>query len=220
MSYRVLFFDELKGFYKSKIMIILWIGMPALSILIHYLIPSTEGFPVSSLVAVLVSNISGMLSSAMISTSIANEKNNHVYDLILMRPVKRYNILLSKFCAVYLCLIIATVISLALGLIIDILTIGVPSQYFLEETFKSLTISLSAMAISCSIGTFFGVSISSIAAAAILSVYVGNQVSAIATLPVLFIESLNSVLIALLVAIPLTFTFLIISLVMFSKKQF
>ena len=220
MSYRVLFLDELKGFYKSKIMIILWIGMPTLSILMHFLIPSTEDFPVSSLVAILISYISGMLSSAMISTSLVNEKNNHTYDLFLIRPVKRYNILLSKFCAVYLCLIIATVISLAMGLIIDILTIGVPSQYYLEETFKSLTISFSSMAISCSIGTFFGVTISSIAAAAILSVYVGSQVSAIATLPVLFIESLNSVLIALLVAIPLSFTFLIISIVVFSKKQF
>jgi ABC-2 type transport system permease protein len=108
MSFRILFFDELKGFYKSKVMLILWFGLPFLTLLIHFINPDLEGLPVSSLVALLISSVGGTLSAALLSTSITNEKSHHVYDLFLVRPVKRYSILLAKYLAVYLCLIIAT----------------------------------------------------------------------------------------------------------------
>ena len=112
MSLKILFVDELKGFYKSKVMIVLWVGLPLLSLLFHYIVPDTEGIPISSIVAIILSSIGGTLGSAMLSTSIASEKIRHVYDLFLIRPVKRTSILLAKFFSVYLCLIIATGISL------------------------------------------------------------------------------------------------------------
>ncbi|MHA1253655.1 MAG: hypothetical protein ACTSRP_27055 [Candidatus Helarchaeota archaeon] len=74
MSLLLLFIDEIKGFYKSKVMVVLWIGVPLLSILFHYLQPDTEGIPLASLVALLVSSIGGILGSVMLSTSIVNEK--------------------------------------------------------------------------------------------------------------------------------------------------
>jgi len=220
MSLKILFLDELKGFYKSKVMIILWVGMPLLSLLFHYIVPNTEGIPISSIVALIFSSIGGMLASAMLSTSIASEKVRHVYDLFLIRPVRRTNILLAKFFAVYLCLIIATGISLAIGLIIDQLTIGTLPEYVIDQTIESLSISLAAMAISCSIGIFFGVMVSSVPVAAILSVYLGNQLSAISILPTLFIDFIDPILFSLLIGSIVPTIILTISIMIFARKQF
>ncbi|MFW6196653.1 MAG: hypothetical protein ACOC5D_04875 [Thermoplasmatota archaeon] len=36
MSLKILFKDELRGFYKSKVMIVLWVGLPLLAALIYF----------------------------------------------------------------------------------------------------------------------------------------------------------------------------------------
>jgi len=220
MSLKILFVDELKGFYKSKVMIVLWVGLPLLSLLFHYIMPDTEGIPISSIVAIILSSIGGTLASAMLSTSIASEKIRHVYDLYLIRPVKRTNILLAKYFSVYLCLIIATGISLTLGLILDQIFIGNLSEYVLNQTLESLTISMAAMAISCSIGIFFGIIVSSVPVATILSVYIGNQISAISILPTLFLDFIDPIIFSLLVGSIAAVIMLTVSSILFSRKQF
>jgi len=220
MSLKILFVDELKGFYKSKVMIVLWVGLPLLSLLFHYIVPDTEGIPISSIVAIILSSIGGTLASAMLSTSIASEKMRHVYDLYLIRPVKRTNILLAKYFSVYLCLIIATGISLALGLILDQIFIGSLPEYVLNQTLESLAISMAAMAISCSIGIFFGIIVSSVPVATILSVYIGNQISAISILPTLFLDFIDPIIFSLLVGSIAVVIMLTVSSILFSRKQF
>ena len=220
MSLKILFVDELKGFYKSKVMIVLWVGLPLLSLLFHYIVPDTEGIPISSIVAIILSSIGGTLGSAMLSTSIASEKIRHVYDLFLIRPVKRTSILLAKFFSVYLCLIIATGISLTLGLILDQIFIGNLPEFVLNQTIESLTISMAAMAISCSIGIFFGIIVSSVPVATILSVYIGNQISAISILPTVFLDFIDPIVFSLLVGCIAAVLMLTISSILFSRKQF
>ena len=220
MSLKILFVDELKGFYKSKVMIVLWVGLPLLSLLFHYIVPDTEGIPISSIVAIILSSIGGTLGSAMLSTSIASEKMRHVYDLFLIRPVKRTSILLAKFFSVYLCLIIATGISLTLGLILDQIFIGNLPEFVLNQTIESLTISIAAMAISCSIGIFFGIIVSSVPVATILSVYIGNQISAISILPTVFLDFIDPIVFSLLVGCIAAVLMLAISSILFSRKQF
>ena len=220
MSLRILFVDELKGFYKSKVMIVLWVGLPLLSLLFHYIVPDTEGIPISSIVAIILSSIGGTLGSAMLSTSIASEKMRHVYDLFLIRPVKRTSILLAKFFSVYLCLIIATGISLTLGLILDQIFIGNLPEFVLNQTIESLTISMAAMAISCSIGIFFGIIVSSVPVATILSVYIGNQISAISILPTVFLDFIDPIVFSLLIGCIAAVLMLTISSILFSRKQF
>ncbi|MFW9939062.1 MAG: ABC transporter permease [Candidatus Thorarchaeota archaeon] len=219
MSLRILFLDELKGFYKSKVMIILWIGIPLLSLLLHF-IPNTEDFPITSLVAILIASIGGTLAAAMLSTSIASEKSRHVYDLFLIRPVRRSSILLAKFFAVYLCLIIATGISLMLGFIVDRITIGILPKDILVQTFESLFISLAGMAISCSIGMLFGILVSSVPVAAILSVYLGNQLTALSILPTVFLDFINPILFALIIGISVSTCILTISILTFNRREF
>ncbi len=220
MSLLILFIDELKGYAKSKVMIVLWFGLPILSFLMQFIDPTQmEGFPVSLLVSLVVSSIGGTLSAIMLSTSIVNEKNRHVYELFLIRPVRRSSLLLAKFFGVYLCLLIAISISLSIGLIIDGFT-GNLTQIEWNLTIEYLIIGMSSMAITCSIGIFFGVIVSSVPVAAILSVYLGSQLSSLIILPTIFIEVLNPQLLALALGITLTSIIMILNLVLFSKKQF
>lgn len=220
MSLKLLFFDELIGYAKSKVMIVLWVGLPLLAFVIQFINPNNlEGMPVSYLVALVVSSIGGTLSSIMLSTTIVSEKNRHVYELFLMRPVRRSSLILAKYLAVYLCLVIAVSISLGVGLIIDSIS-GDLSGNFLDSTFESLIIGISSMSITCSIGIFFGVVISSVPVAAILSVYLGSQLSSIIILPTFFIQSLNPIYLALSLGIIITGVVMSINVVLFSRQQF
>ncbi len=220
MSWGLLFKDEMKGFYKSNVMVALWVGMPILSIIIHLIQPDAEQIPVTVLVAVILASIGGSLSSIMLSTTIVNEKNRHVYDLFLIRPVKRHSLLLAKFFSVYTCLIIATILTLALGLLVDELTIGLPADVVLTQTLESLSISLAAMAIASSIGILIGVMVSSVPLAAILSIYLGNQLSLISILPGLLLETINPVTFAILLGVTATTVLLIITITLFNRMQF
>ena len=220
MSLRLLFLDELRGYAKSKVMIVLWFGLPLLSFLLQFIDPGQlDGRPISFLVSLVVSSIGGTLSAIMLSTSIVSEKIHHVYELFLIRPVKRSSLILAKFLAVYSCLVIAVSISLIVGLIIDGFT-GDLSEMYLNMTFDSLIIGISSMAITCSIGIFFGVLVSSVPVAAILSVYLGSQLSSLIILPTFFIEVLDPVLLALTLGITLTTIIMSLNLFLFSRKQF
>lgn len=220
MSLLLLFIDELKGYVKSKVMIVLWFGLPLLSFLIQFINPNElEGMPISFLVSLVVSSIGGTLSAIMLSTSIVSEKNRHVYELFLIRPVRRSSLILAKYLAVYLCLVIAVSISLVIGLIIDSIT-GDLIENYLDITFESLIIGISSMSITCSIGIFFGVVISSVPVAAILSVYLGSQLSTIIILPTAFFEILDPIILALSLGITITIAVMSINIILFNKQQF
>ena len=220
MSLILLFLDELKGYIKSKVMIVLWFGLPLLSFLIQFINPNElEGMPISFLVSLVVSSIGGTLSAIMLSTSIVTEKNRHVYELFLIRPVRRSSLILAKYLAVYLCLVIAVSISLIVGLIIDVFT-GDLIENYLDITFESLIIGISSMSITCSIGIFFGVLVSSVPVAAILSVYLGSQLSTIIILPTIFFEILDPVILALTLGVVITLIMMSVNVLLFSRKQF
>ena len=220
MSLLLLFLDELKGHVKSKVMIVLWFGLPLLSFLIQFINPNElEGIPISFLVSLVVSSIGGTLSAIVLSTSIVSEKNRHVYELFLIRPVRRSSLILAKYLAVYLCLVIAVSISLIIGLIIDVYT-GDLIENYLDITFESLIIGISSMSITCSIGIFFGVLVSSVPVAAILSVYLGSQLSTIIILPTIFFEILDPVIFSLTLGILITLVMMSVNVLLFSRKQF
>jgi len=220
VSLRLLFVDELRGYAKSKVMIVLWIGLPLLSFLIQFINPGElEGMPISFLVSLVVSSIGGTLSAIMLSTSIVSEKNRHVYELFLIRPVKRSSLILAKFLAVYLCLVVAVAISLSVGLIINGFT-GKLSENLLSITFEYLIMSFSSMAITCSIGILFGVTVSSVPVAAILSVYLGSQLSSLTILPVFFLQGLDPVVLSLALGIPISIIVIGIDISLFNRQQF
>ncbi len=220
MSLSILFKDELRGFYKSKVMMVLWIGLPVLSILFFLFSPDTgEDLPLTVTTSLIVSSVAGTLGAVMLAVSIINEKGNKVYDLFLIRPIKRRNILVSKFLAVYVCIAIAVSISLMLGLGIDYYRFGGIPEGMLSSIIDSIIISLSMMAISASAGVLIGVLSPSVLVGAVLVIYGGNQISILPALPALF-EASNENVFAVAVGVVTTILLLSIAIWIFGRKQF
>lgn len=183
MHLSLLFKDELKGFYKTKVMMFLWVGLPLMAVIIHVLSPDSDGMPFSILSALLISSIGGTLASVMLAVSIITEKNEHVYDLFFIRPVKRSHLILSKFLAVYTCLSIAAGFSLLVSLVIDGVYMEIPVDLLVRPTIEALTISLSMMAVSSAVGVLIGVASPSVLVGVIVVIYGGNQIAALPVLP-------------------------------------
>ncbi|OLS13321.1 MAG: hypothetical protein RBG13Loki_3104 [Promethearchaeota archaeon CR_4] len=220
MSLKILYFDEMNGFVKSKVMVALWVGMPLVSFLVHFVQPDSEGIPLAMLVALVIATMGGALSTVMLSTTIISEKLQHVYDLFLVRPVKRWTLLLAKYFAVVTCLIVAVGISVGLGLIIDAFASMISLENIWESTMDSLVVSLAAIGISSAIGVLLGVTVNSVATGAILSIYCGAQLSAVLMMPSILIPGLDPVLYSLPVGAGVSFVVLLIATALFNKKQF
>jgi ABC-2 type transport system permease protein len=218
MTLALLFKDELKGFYKSKVMLALWVGLPILSIIMFYASSgNVEGTPMSTLTAIVLGSVGGVLSAAMLVSSIISEKERHVYDLFLIRPVKRRDIVLSKFMSIYLCVAIAGFISLSIGLIIDSVRFGGISDPILGATFNSLLLALSMMAIACSAGVLIGFFSSSMLVGIILVIYGANQLSVMAALPGLLLPEQSWL--TLIPGILLPIILLLLAMRLFEKKE-
>ena len=57
-------------------------------------------------------------------TVTCNERNRHVYELFLVRPVKRRELLLAKGLAVYSCVAVACLVSVIVGLVADLVVVA------------------------------------------------------------------------------------------------
>jgi ABC-2 type transport system permease protein len=220
MNLPLLFKDELKGFYKSKVMIALWIGLPLISILFRFLAYNEQNIPFTLVSAVVVSSIGGTLAAVMLTVFIINEKNRHVYELFLIRPIKRGAIIIAKFLAVYLCVAIASLIAIAVGIVVDYATIGTLSTIVLSNAGESLIVALASIAVSCATGVLIGVAAPSILVGAILVIYGGNQISALISIMPTLLEISNATLITAVIAAIATTSIIAISIAIFNKKQF
>jgi ABC-2 type transport system permease protein len=221
MKLPLLFFDELRGFYKSKVMLFLWIGLPIIAILFRSVQYGSTGqtIPFTVISALVVSSLAGTLASVMLAVSIINEKNRHVYELFLIRPLKRRDIILAKFLAVYTCVAIASFIAVFVGVVADYFTAGTLPATVLGDTAQSLAISLSMVAVACSAGVLIGVASPSVLVGAILVIYGGNQISVIPLVPTLMgiaDAALFTIGLAAVVAVVL----LAAATTLFERKQF
>ncbi len=198
-------------------MLVLWVGLPALSALLYLLSPDTGGIPFSVFVSLLVGSIGGTLSAAMLAVSIINERERHVYDLFVIRPVKRRDILLSKFLAVYGCVIIAGMLALGVGLWGDYYVTDLSGGIDLEGFISSIIVMLSMLAIACSVGILIGVISPSVLVGVILVLYGGNQLSAVAVLPVLVSQS--ETWFPLLPGTAISAVFIALSIFIFNRRQ-
>lgn len=218
MAFVLLLKDELKGFYKSKVMIFLWAGLPALSIALFLLSPSAEGISLPTLTALLVGSIGGVLAAVMLVVSIVNEKENKVFDLFVIRPIRKSDIVLSKFVAVYLCVAAAAILAFGTAVAVEIATEGEIPDGFGATAQDFLILSFSMMAISCSAGVLIGVVSPSILVGVILVMYGANQLSVVALLPVL--TSSSSSFFPLLPGSVITAVLLLLAVWAFNRRQF
>lgn len=221
MKLPTLYLDELQGFYKSKVMIFLWVGLPVIAVLFRFVQVSTTGqaIPFTVISSLVVSSLAGTLSAVMLTVSIINEKNRHVYELFLIRPLKRRDLMLAKFFSVYSCVAVASLIAVFLGVAADWLTTGALPATVLNDTGQSLAISLSMIAVSCSAGVLLGVASPTVLVGAILVIYGGNQISVIPLIPTLLnipYANLFTIGLAATVATGLLWA----AVLVFEKKQF
>lgn len=225
-SFGILFWDEMRGFMKSKVMIALWIGLPIISILMHLYYPSYafDVIPTSYYVALMISSVGGLLAVVTLSVQMVNEIGAKVYDLYLIRPVKRWHIIVTKYLAVFLSITVATLISVGIGMIIDVIKITDYSlNDFFIEVIKSIAISTAGISICCASGILIGMLLKSVALAAILSIYLGQQLSMVVLLPAVlldFVSPNGSLFFTLGVGIGLTIAIMGVGIIVFNKKQF
>ena len=230
----LLLWDEFKGYAKSKSIIVLWIGMPLVIILMHFLTPAQSEAPVTMFSGLLIASLGGVLASVILGTTMTNEITNNVYALFLIRPVKRWQLVLSKYIAMILTLIIASFLSFTIGIIIDSIKfseeISMIPDYFIDNilrtSFGDLFIAICAMSVACVIGLFIGMLAKSVTVSAILSFYLGQQISTLALLPRLLETagawslSIAPLYLALAVGVGATILFLTLAMVIFQRKQF
>ncbi|MHA2265323.1 MAG: hypothetical protein ACXAEN_23280 [Candidatus Thorarchaeota archaeon] len=220
MSLGLLFVDEIKGFYKSRVMAVLWIGLPFMTLILYAVQPDAEGLSFLFIVGLLVSSFGGLIGSVTLATTLSTELSHHVYDLFLIRPVKRSSLLLAKFIAVLTCILVATGLAFLTGMILDIVTIGIPNEFMLQSTLESLLLSMVAIVIACSLGLLIGVTISSVAVSTIVGIYAGGQFSAVISLvPTLLPNHVHPVTFALVMLVTVTPIILSASVLLFNRRQ-
>jgi ABC-2 type transport system permease protein len=216
----LLFVDELRGFYKSKVMVFLWVGLPVIALLFHFISSATTStLPFTIVSTIVVSSLGGTLASIMLAVSIVNEKNRHVYELFLIRPIRRRDIILAKFFSIYTCVAIASSLAVITGVIADFVSGGALSGTVLNSAFQSLATSLSMIAVSCSAGILIGVASPSVLVGAILVLYGGNQISVIPLVPT-FLNISDVVLFTASLAAIISITLLTLAVFTFERKQF
>jgi len=179
--------DELVGFAKSKVMVVLWIALPALATLGYFFLPS-EGdndIPLTLLMGVFVSSVAGTIAAVMVCVDIMNERSRRVYELFLIRPLRPESIVWAKFLATFSCAAIASIIAVSVGLVVDLIQGVEVTEDLLGQTFESLGLVTGVIAISVATGVFIGVLFKSIVVAVILIIYVGPNLAAVPMLPVL-----------------------------------
>ncbi len=214
-----LYLDEMHGYYRSKALPILWLGLPALAVFIRLLQPDTEGIPLTILVSIMLLSFGGIIAAVSLGASIANEMNQHVYDLFLVRPVRRHELLLAKFFASYTMLIIAFVITLLASLVADALTSTVYLEMVWIAVRDQFLITITNVAIACALGIFVGINVDSVTVASIMSLYFGEM----AAMPLFLIVFLGDTplmyLLVALVGMISAAAVLLVAMFQFSRKQ-
>ncbi len=217
MNLGLLFRDELKGFYKSKVMLTLWVGLPVLTLIIYFASPTGQGLSLASFTAIIIGSIGGMLAAAMLVSSIITEKSRHVFDLFVIRPVKRSDIVLSKFLATYVCVTAAGIIALVFGIAFDLVRNGSLQADILTVSFNALIMAASMTAIACSAGVLIGFLANTMLTGIVLVIYGANQLSVVAALPGLLLP--NDPLLPLIPGIAVSVVLLALTIRMFNRKQ-
>jgi ABC-type transport system involved in multi-copper enzyme maturation permease subunit len=190
----VLLRDELIGFAKSKVMLALWIVMPAAAVAGYLLLPAQtptqmSGFrvPATMYMSFLISSLAGLVTAVMVAADIVGERTRRVYQLFAIRPIPRGAILWAKFLAVFLCVAVACVLALGLGVAIDMSRGSRLTGGMLFDVLKSFATAAGVIALSAGEATLVGIlSGTSLVAAVIIVTQIGQVVTVVPLLPGMF----------------------------------
>lgn len=223
----LLFKDELLGFARSWVMVLLWAGLPLIAVGMYYLLPNdmpigpdpTQVMPASFFIAMLVASLGGTLAAIMIGVDIVNEKTRKVYDLFVIRPIPRGGIVLAKYFAVFLCVSLACILALLLGLGLDVIRGVAISPMMVENSLQAAMDASLIIAVSTAGGLVIGV-ISPNVLTGVLLVWFGSQnLSILPVLPrMIGLPDYNWVASLLSVGIAIALVFFAVEL--FKRREF
>lgn len=192
--------DELYGFAKSKVMIVLWVILPILAILGYLLFSAIvaeqqqepgyvqEGpkMSVSVFLSALLSSIAGTVAALMVAVDIVSERQRKVFELFVIRPMRREAIIWAKFIAVFITVSLACVISMGFGVAVDFIRGEPVTQKTLYELLKGLAQAAGVIALATGGGVAVGV-VSRTILVAVLIVQFGSQnLTVVPMIPVYF----------------------------------
>ena len=185
--------DELVGFARSKVMLVLWVLMPVLALAGFFLLPlnafrtgNHDTMTAATFMSVLLSSVSGTVAALMAAVDLVTERNRNVYVMFVIRPVRRETIVWAKFIAVFVCVATAVVTSLMLGIAADLVR-GVPvTLATLRDAVHALSSAAMVIALSASVGVLFGVIARSVVVAVVLVLYIGQNLAIVPMLPISF----------------------------------
>ena len=225
-NFTLLFRDELNGFYKSGVMIALWVILPLIGILVYFLVDAQtaemgpgQEVPMTWFIGYLVSNIGAQITAIMLTVNIINEKNAKVYEIFVIRPIKRGDLLWSKFLSVFLCVMLACLIAIFTGVVVDTIAGNPPSSYMLKSTLESFVMGMGIVGVFAATGIIVGVLADSILLGIILILFVGGNLPILPALPSMFGLD-NSILWSLLIGAVLTVGLMLLASMLFNRKQF
>jgi ABC-2 type transport system permease protein len=187
-----LFKDEILGFARSWVMIMLWVGLPVVAILMYYILPNSMPagppdanfeLPVSYFISMIVASLGGTLAAIMVGVGIVNEKSRKVYDLFVIRPIPRGGIMWAKFWAVFLCVTIACILAMALGILVDVVRGVEISPMMLENSLEATLAAMNMIAVSTAGGIVVGVISPNVLIGVLLVLYGSQNLVLIPMLP-------------------------------------
>jgi ABC-2 type transport system permease protein len=185
--------DELIGFARSRVMLVLWVLLPAISVIGYLVLSGSKELSTAfrgagqmsatTFMSFLLSSLAGTIAALMVAVDVVSEKQRKVYELFVIRPIRRDSIIWAKFVAVFACVTVACVVSLLLGLAVDAVRGHVPSGGDLLVLLKALASLTAVIALSAAVGVMFGVISRTILVAVILVLYVGQNLAVVPMLP-------------------------------------
>jgi ABC-2 type transport system permease protein len=219
MVLRLLFKDELNGFYKSNVMIILWITLPLLTVSSYLVLPGLDDqMSISDVTSSVISSIGGWIAAMMLAIHIIHERSHEVYGLFLIRPVKRSEIILSKYFAVLFCVASACLLALLVGFLLDSIALNKYSDLSLTATLRSFVIGLAIISIECAAGAFVGVLVSSVLVG-IISIVLTHNIASLTIIVPMITSTTHVVWISLFTGIGFSVLFLFLAIQVFKRRQ-
>jgi len=182
--------DELVGFAKSKVMLVLWVILPLIAIGAYLVLPAEltgqrdMKMSATAFVGLVTSSLAGTVGALMVAVDIVSERNRKVYELFAIRPIRREAIIWAKFVAVFACVTVACLAAMGAGIAVDALRGAPPTTAMLADMGKSILSLVGVIALSAAVGVVFGVLSRTILVAVILILYVGQNLAVVPMLPV------------------------------------
>ncbi len=222
--------DELYGFARSKVMLVLWVILPAIAIVGYLLFKDNaqlngglgedHQLSANTFMSLILSSLSGTIAALMVAVDIVSERQRKVYELYVIRPIRREAIIWAKFIAVFLCVTIACVVSIALGIAVDTVRGDPFNATIAFDALKALSQLTCVVGLSAAVGVLFGVISRTIVVAVLLILYGGQNLTIVPMIPTYFGVLPDQFWVFQLVSVLMIVALTWLAMVIFRRSQF